>query len=75
MLFHFVALLLATPLVYSQINYDSTHNATALTGTWSSGSKAVSTGPVSVVIKDRRKYLPVHPRVSPIPSTGPSTTP
>ncbi|KAF8740705.1 hypothetical protein AX14_007605 [Amanita brunnescens Koide BX004] len=45
MLFHFVALLLATPLVYSQINYDSTHNATALTGTWSSGSKAVSTGP------------------------------
>ena len=31
-----------TPIVY-----DSTHNATPITGTWSTGSGAVQTGPVS----------------------------
>ncbi|KAK2465271.1 hypothetical protein APHAL10511_002625 [Amanita phalloides] len=44
---HFLSLLLASAtVVYSQnIVYDSIHNATSLVGTWSSGSKAVSTGP------------------------------
>ena len=30
-----------------QIVFDSIHNATSITGTWSSGSKAVKTGSVS----------------------------
>jgi hypothetical protein len=30
-----------------QITFDSTHNATTITGTWSSGSKAVTTRSVS----------------------------
>ncbi|KAF9464194.1 chaperone for protein-folding within the ER, fungal-domain-containing protein [Collybia nuda] len=34
------------PSAYSQdIQYDSTHNATSIVGTWSSGSQAVKTGP------------------------------
>lgn len=42
-----VALLLATsPLVYSQ-----TSNNNILAGTWSSGSKAVETGPVSLLYR------------------------
>ena len=59
LLIHFFALLLATPLVYSQILYDVTHNATSLVGTWSSGSKAVSTGPVSAIIQNHRN-IPTH---------------
>lgn len=31
----------------AQVVYDSTHNASSLTGTWSTGSGAVQTGPVS----------------------------
>jgi len=31
------------------IIYDSIHNVTAITGTWSSGNKVVLTGPVSFV--------------------------
>jgi hypothetical protein len=30
-----------------QITFDSTHKATTITGTWSTGSKAVTTGSVS----------------------------
>ncbi|KAF8627409.1 hypothetical protein AX17_006224 [Amanita inopinata Kibby_2008] len=42
----FTLVLALTPVVYSQdVLYDSTHNATTLVGTWSSGSKAVVTGP------------------------------
>ena len=37
--------------VLSQIVYDSTHNATPITGTWSTGSGAVQTGPVSFPFK------------------------
>jgi len=43
-----IGLLLASlaPSVYSQdIRYDAEHNATSIVGTWSSGSKAVQTGP------------------------------
>jgi len=32
---------------FGPIKYDDIHNATAITGTWSTGSKAVSTGAVS----------------------------
>lgn len=41
------ALMLASlaPVVYSQIVYNAIHNATTIVGTWSSGSKAVQTGP------------------------------
>jgi hypothetical protein len=41
-----IGLVLASlaPSVSSQIQYDAIHNATAITGTWSSGSKAVMTG-------------------------------
>ncbi|KDQ49910.1 hypothetical protein JAAARDRAFT_200425 [Jaapia argillacea MUCL 33604] len=38
-------LLLAAPVWGQDIVYDSIHNATVITGTWSSGSKAVVTGP------------------------------
>lgn len=46
----FVALVLASlaPAVIAQdIVYDVAHNATSIVGTWSSGSRAVVTGPVS----------------------------
>ena len=33
---------------FGPIKYDDIHNATTIYGTWSSGSKAVLTGPVSV---------------------------
>jgi len=41
-----IGLVLASlaPSVFSQIQYDSIHNATTIVGTWSSGSKAVLTG-------------------------------
>ncbi|EKM49858.1 uncharacterized protein PHACADRAFT_265599 [Phanerochaete carnosa HHB-10118-sp] len=37
--------LAALPALGQDIVYNSAHNATPITGTWSSGSKAVSTGP------------------------------
>src|SRR3984957_20963967 len=46
----FIALVLASTSVFGQaqvpIVYDQYHNATPITGTWSSGSQAVQTGPV-----------------------------
>jgi hypothetical protein len=45
----FIALVLASTSVFGQaqvpIVYDQYHNATPITGTWSSGSQAVQTGP------------------------------
>jgi hypothetical protein len=44
----FLALASLAPTVYSQqtvVGLDAVHNATALDGTWSSGSRAVQTGP------------------------------
>jgi hypothetical protein len=38
--------LAAMPALAQDIVYDSIHNATPITGTWSTGSKAVSTGAV-----------------------------
>jgi hypothetical protein len=45
-----VVALASLPAHGQQIVYDSIHNATVLTGTWSSGSKAVLTGAVSLVV-------------------------
>ncbi|PFH54000.1 hypothetical protein AMATHDRAFT_136377 [Amanita thiersii Skay4041] len=42
----FTLVLALAPVVYSQdVVYNTAHNATTLVGTWSSGSKAVLTGP------------------------------
>jgi len=40
----FLALLFAAPALSQNIVYDAEHNATVITGTWSSGSQAVKTG-------------------------------
>jgi hypothetical protein len=48
MIFTSLLLLLATS-ARGQTVYDAAHNVTAITGTWSSGSRNVITGPVSCV--------------------------
>lgn len=42
-------LLAAIPVMAQDIEYDLAHNATPIWGTWSTGSKAVSTGAVRIV--------------------------
>ena len=42
----FPFLLAAVPALAQDIVYDAIHNATTIVGTWSTGSKAVSTGAV-----------------------------
>jgi hypothetical protein len=46
MIFTSLLLLLATS-AHGQTVYDAAHNVTVITGTWSSGSQNVVTGPVS----------------------------
>lgn len=54
--------LAALPSLAQDIRYDSAHNATPITGTWSTGSRAVSTGPVRRSTLDQRSadrtYVP-----------------
>ena len=40
----------ASALAQSQITYDSAHNVTPITGTWSSGAMNVITGPVRIFV-------------------------
>ena len=42
-------LLAAVPVLAQDIQFDQAHNATPIYGTWSTGSKAVSTGPVRLL--------------------------
>jgi hypothetical protein len=49
----------ASVLAQTQVVYDSAHNTTSIGGTWSSGSRNVTTGPVGVF--KSRLYFPVTP--------------
>lgn len=62
--------LAALPSALAQADYSAAHNVTPISGTWSSGSKKVVTGPVSrveIFVVDVGRLM--LSRVSPTPRT------